>query len=456
MTNNNFYKNLSLIIISVVLISTIGFYLLFTYKIWPFNNGETEVSEIILFNDFIEKGTNIYYDLKKETNKHNVKLQCYSIMLILRSLTGDKSNELYKYLKELNVKDLNGFKNFVIYLKAKLILENDKDKIFKILQYFIDEKIKIYKGEKNNENYLKVSENEQDDESSNIYFSSIDNTAEDSVSLENKTDFIKFKNTNKRNNEIEQNGDTSQNVKKFWEKDSVNLVNKEISEKFIKRILSLNADKDNKFLDEVNKKEKNSSSILETIFVKFLNRQFYCESINDELSKLIPGYIERKGNPFLVDEDLMDDNISLITSKEEKNVNKIRKDNIVKKKDLNIEKNKSDVIEKNNEDQNSKINEEVQKLIDTEQKALENVKNPNFVIVKNNQGQDSNVVHPDNNLKEENKNKDLTPELSPDNKSTGSDSSFSIASYDELKEIAIGLSKEQISLPMPKENIGSK
>ncbi|EQB61577.1 hypothetical protein NAPIS_ORF00855 [Vairimorpha apis BRL 01] len=315
MINNITYKNLLLTIISTFLTGSLGFYLLFTYKIWPFNNFKTKNLEINLLNDFVEKSTNYYIEHKVETDKSYVELQCYSIMFILKSLTGDKSKGLYEYLNELKIKDLDGFKNFVIYLKNRLTLENDKDNILKILHYFIDEKDKINGEEKNKDNTLKVSEYEQDNENSNDNLGFVDNVKD---------------------------GEFIYDIKK----------NMKIK-MFIMKIL--NADKDNEFLEEVNKKEKNSSSILETIFVKFLNRQFYCESINDELSKLIPGYIEREGNPFLVVEDLMDDNISLINSKEKENFTLIRKDNIVQKKDLNIENNESNIIKKNDEVENVKV-----------------------------------------------------------------------------------------------------
>ena len=399
MINNITYKNLLLTIISTFLTGSLGFYLLFTYKIWPFNNFKTKNLEINLLNDFVEKSTNYYIEHKVETDKSYVELQCYSIMFILKSLTGDKSKGLYEYLNELKIKDLDGFKNFVIYLKNRLTLENDKDNILKILHYFIDEKDKINREEKNKDNTLKVSEYEQDNENSNDNLGFVDNVKDGEFIYDIKK---KYENKNVYNEDVEsvQNYDIYLKENKITKKEYVDLENKEISELFIERILSLNADKDNEFLEEVNKKEKNSSSILETIFVKFLNRQFYCESINDELSKLIPGYIEREGNPFLVVEDLMDDNISLINSKEKENFTLIRKDNIVHKKDLNIENNESNIIEKNDEVENVKVEKQKElnykkeyTLNDVKQEELKNENKEICVIQQNNKTQVYNVLH---------------------------------------------------------------
>lgn len=310
---------LLLTIISIILIGSLVIYWLFTKKVL-YNNKETKNFDMKLLNNFVEKSINIYFDSKKETNKNKIQLNCYAIMFILKSLTGEYSDELYAYLNELEIKDLEGFKIFVIYLYSKLILENDTKKINKILQYFIDES--TYIDNKKNESILlndlyckksneidinnennnfnlndyNVSVNEQKEKSSYVHYNYNGN-------LSNVNDFTEFR---KCDEDIEL-GLTS----KIYGKNKNNndeLKNIKICEKFIDHILSLKIEENNDFLEKVNKKDKKSSSILENIFIKFLNRNFYYPTINDDLVKLIPNYNKREGNPFLTNKKYKENN----------------------------------------------------------------------------------------------------------------------------------------------------
>lgn len=137
------HKNILLTILFSILICSLGFYLLYIYKYSLYNTEKIKNSDYNSLNDFVDKFTNIYLENSKDSDKYKVELHCYSIMFILKFLTGDKSNKFYEYLNELKIKDLDGFKNFVIYVNSKLILENDKKKIYKILKYFIDEKNEV-------------------------------------------------------------------------------------------------------------------------------------------------------------------------------------------------------------------------------------------------------------------------------------------------------------------------
>lgn len=276
-----FFKLLKNLCLSTILSCSIGLILIVTYRNWLSCNNKSQNSEIKLFNDFITKNTNIYLERRKEADKNNIELQIYSIMIILKSLTGNKSDELYSYLDELKIKDLNGLKNFVFYLISKLILENDELKKFLILQYFINETVDV--NNLNNEIVLKIEEknnvtinNKIVYENRNAYFNNdIDN-------ISNIVNSECLKNLNNEN--LFKHSTDNFQINKILEKNKIigSKINK-ISEKFIERIVGFKNNENDEMFKKVIKKEKDSHSILESIFIKFLFRDLYFPTIYDKL-----------------------------------------------------------------------------------------------------------------------------------------------------------------------------
>lgn len=327
MVNNNSYKNLLIFVLLIVLVGSMGLYFSSVYKYWPFNTKVTEIENVDTVDDFVQKLTNIYLENKIKWNKSEIELKCYSIILIIKSLTSDNSEELFNYLNELNVKDICGFKNFVTYLNSILFLGNEKNKIYKILNYFIDE---------NENNQMNVDkENCLHD---NIFPGIYSNEKDFNLNL--KTDDSKS---------VDHDATTTNQFFDSYEekilemavtnKENIILDNKNISEKFIERILELNIEENSEMLKKVSEKNNNNNSILENTFYKFLIREFYEPSIYYELSKLILNFKNRRGNPFLDDENKsnvsLEQNLiqgkreNIFTTKNQQNSKKHEIDNVV-------------------------------------------------------------------------------------------------------------------------------
>lgn len=303
MINNNIFKYLMLPKVYTILSGSIGLFLLIMYKNWLTKTNTTEILDINLNDDFISKSTSIYLEHKNDVDKSEVELKCYSIMLILKSLTCDKSDDLYEYLDELNIKDLNGFKNFIIYLNSKLILENDKENIFLILKYFINEKIDF--NYSNNENVQKFEEESNEIINNKSDFENLITNLNEIKYILNIINDADLKNLSNENLSVH-NADNCQINERYEKNKKIDLQIKEISRKFIERIIDLNNNENDEMLKKVNKRERNLCSILESIFIKFLNRDFYYSTIHDELEILIPQYVKCNGNPFLNLEEFQD------------------------------------------------------------------------------------------------------------------------------------------------------
>lgn len=286
MNVSNSYKNMLILFVSTVLFGSIGFYLLLTYKLWPFSQKQCK-NEINKLDEFVLKGTNIYLQRENQMEKEDVEKSCYSIMIILKSLTNDKSDELFDYLKEQKVKDINGFKNFITYLNSKLILENDENKIFRILKYFIDEKSLISNFILDTNESEKVKQLQNDKYRLDLWYK----------------DHKFYSDLSEAKRQLMIEAETQR--KKILE-------NKLISENLVKRILELeNNDnsKDNendKVLDNIYFTINDLSLLLENITTKFLIRDFYEPTIYEDLQKLVPDYQQQIGNPFLAEANICD------------------------------------------------------------------------------------------------------------------------------------------------------
>lgn len=147
MTRIKIHKNFK-IVGSILMTIGIIVLLLKINNYWPFNSNDFEKSEENTNNfsltenkdhikdadivDLTEKIINIYLKRNKNADKHSVKLKCFSFQLILKSLTGDRSDEMFNYLGELGVSDIESFKNFVFSIYSEFVSNNNEAKIFRI------------------------------------------------------------------------------------------------------------------------------------------------------------------------------------------------------------------------------------------------------------------------------------------------------------------------------------
>lgn len=351
MTNNYSYKNFILHLLSALLIGSFGYCLYFMYNKRHVYSEKVENSDVNILNNFIAKGTKIYLDYKKEANKFDVELHCYSIILILKSLTGENSEELYSLLDELKIEDLEGFRNFVEYLKTKIIYENDNDKIFKILQYFIEEKNQMFM--KNQLNNLIINDSTKDINEHNNKIN--ENVADYLVSNDTKSEEMfntdieknsKEKNKIFNNFETVQNPNTSEKIEDTQKNEYDYFVIMEISKKFITHVLNLVVDEDTELLRKVSEKCKKSNSILEKIFSKFLNKKIYFFEINyDEHIKLNPEPIKKEFNSTLDIVEEKNDYKNQNILEENKTISRVQNDFILQRANFENIKNEFDVVE---------------------------------------------------------------------------------------------------------------
>ncbi|EQB59925.1 hypothetical protein NAPIS_ORF02508 [Vairimorpha apis BRL 01] len=257
---------------------------------------------------------------------------------------------VYRFFKSI---DIDNFKNFIIYLNSQLIKENDKNKIFKILQYFIEEKNEVYDGnndvfkshfsiENPNEDNEKIIKNTNTSYAYENKQNVIDSNAE------TRTFIYSFDEAYDNDRNITINVDKDKKGEKFYKKEINFLDYKIISRNFIEHILASNLELKNEMLEKVCKKMKNSSSIIENVLFKiFIGSTFYNKTRNDS-TNILPKYIKHECNALLtVKEQNNDPKIPNISLENEK-TNIITNESIVKHQNTkNIPNKQLNFIKKN-------------------------------------------------------------------------------------------------------------